>query len=335
MQGPLRIPAEWEPHACCWLAFPHLHDEWLGETGLEAAQRTIAALCRTIAEAGNENVRLLVLDAEVERRARSEIGASSRVEYIRAPYGDCWTRDTIPLFGWGNDETLGAVQFRFNGWGGKFQMPYDAEVGAWVAEHTKADTRLSDLVIEGGGLEFDGAGSFITTDSCLRNANRNPGLSRTAAERALSQCVEAKQVIWLDRGLSHDHTDGHVDMVARFIAPGTVLCARPEQGDPDSATLQAIERCLRDAGLTVVTIPSPGLVEGPEGEPLPANYCNFYIANEAVIVPIWNVENDRKAQSVLEGAFPGRAVVGLRANDLLRGGGAFHCVTQPQPHPEP
>jgi agmatine deiminase len=313
----LRIPAEWERHDCCWLAFPYLAEEW--PFNLEAVQHAVAALCRTITEAGNEQVRLLVKDRDIAAVARNLIGGSSHVEYVTADYGDCWVRDTLPLLGHTPSGALGALGFRFNGWGRKFDIPFDVEVGRWLAEHLGAKRFESDLVLEGGALEFDGQGTFITTKSCALNNNRNPGLGRADVEDALSSLVSVERVIWLERGLNHDHTDGHVDMIARFVAPHTVICT------------QSIEAELRKTGLSVHTLPSPSAVLAPDGVPLPATYCNFYIANDAMILPLYGVPEDREARDELAAVFPSRPVVGLPARDLLWGGGAFHCITQPQP----
>jgi agmatine deiminase len=325
----LRIPAEWEPHDCCWLAFPHLADEW--PSNLEGAQRSIAALCRTIADAGNEQVRLLVKDQDIAAAARNLIGASNNISYVQADYGDCWVRDTLPLLGHTPSGALGAVRFRFNGWGRKYDVPYEVEVGQWLGEHLSATQLESDLVLEGGALEFDGRGTFITTKSCALNENRNPALSRADVENALCALVSMERLIWLERGLNHDHTDGHVDMVARFVAPDTVMCTRAGTKGPNVEVTRSIEAALRETGLTVLTVPSPGAVFAPDGAPLPASYCNFYIANEAVILPFYGVPEDGEARDELAAAFPSRAVVSLPARDLLWGGGAFHCATQPQP----
>ena len=329
MQERLRIPAEWERHDCCWLAFPYLAEEW--PCNLEAAQHEIAALCRTIAEAGNEQVRLLVKDRNIAAVARNLIGGSSHVDYVTADYGDCWVRDTLPLLGHTPSGALGALGFRFNGWGRKFDIPFDVEVGRWLAEHLGAKRFESDLVLEGGALEFDGQGSFMTTKSCALNTNRNPGLGRADVEDALSSLVSVERVIWLERGLNHDHTDGHVDMVARFVAPSTAMCARPRANSPNAEISRSIEAELRETGLFIHTLPSPSAVVAPDGAPLPATYCNFYIANEAVVLPLYGVPEDDEARDELAAVFRDRAVVGLPARDLLWGGGAFHCVTQPQP----
>ncbi|MEM7435299.1 MAG: agmatine deiminase family protein [Myxococcota bacterium] len=329
MTGRLRIPAETEPHACCWLAFPYLEAEW--PRNLSAAQREIANLCRGIAEEGAERVRLLVRDHDVRATARNLIGESSRVEYLIADYGDCWLRDTVPLLGHMQGGGLGALKFRFNGWGDKFMIDGDDAVGDWVTNTNGAKVVSSNLVLEGGALEFNGAGLCLTTESCCLNPNRNPGATRHAVEEELSRLVDLDRVVWLRRGLEHDHTDGHVDMVGRFAGPESVVATAAGREDPNVEAQREITADLEEAGLTLVLVPSPGRVQGEAGTPLPANYCNFYVANDAVFVPQYGVAADADALTQIESAFAGRSVVGLPARELLWGGGAFHCVTQPQP----
>jgi agmatine deiminase len=325
----LRLPAEWEPHAACWLAFPYLQEEW--PVHLHDAQRSIAALSLAIAEAGNEPVQLLVKNDEVEECARSLIGESRDVHFVTADYGDCWVRDTTPLFGHTPNGALGGLCFGFNGWGGKYEMPFDDSVSKWLTSRLDASRFECPVVLEGGALESNGRGTLLTTVSCTLNENRNPGLTREAFEEALGASVSMERLVWLDRGLEYDHTDGHIDMIARFAAPDTVFCMKAAPGTPNAEVLNSIERDLRASGLTVLELPAPREVVAPDGAPLPASYCNFYVANEAVIVPLYEIPEDRAALREIANAFPGREVIGLPATDLLWGGGAFHCVTQAQP----
>lgn len=325
----LRLPAEWERHEACLLAFPHLADEWAGH--LEAAQRSIAELCTLVAGVGCEPVRLLVKDQSVEDVARTMIGDCSRIDYLRADYGDCWVRDTAPLLGHTETGALGALCFEFNGWGGKYPMPFDERVSPWLTERLGARRFECPVVLEGGALDSNGAGTFLTTASCTLHPNRNPGLTRGDFERALGEQVRMTRLIWLDRGLEHDHTDGHVDMVARFVAADTVVCMRPDPGAPNAAVLESIRSDLKAAGLVTVELPAPRAVFARDGSPLPASYCNFYVANEAVVVPTYGIAQDEGALREIANAFPGREVIGVGARDLLWGGGAFHCVTQPRP----
>ncbi|MEM8607492.1 MAG: agmatine deiminase family protein [Myxococcota bacterium] len=328
MKGRIRIPAEWESHHRCWLAYPHLADEWPGS--LEAAQQAVAALCRGIAGEGAEPVSLLVRDESLEKTARNLIGTDADVTYVMARYGDCWTRDTLPLFG-DSDGQLGALLFRFNGWGEKFPMEGDDAIGAWVVERADAEPFAVDLVLEGGALEFDGEGTCLVTESCALHPDRNPGLTREAFELTLRAVAAVDRVVWLPRGLSNDHTDGHVDMVARFASPDVVLCTNPSTAVSDADALSSIVSELSDHGLSTRLLPAPTAINASNGTPLPANYCNFYVANHAVFVPQYEVPQDDEALELIADAFPDRTPVGLNATDLLKGGGAFHCVTQPEP----
>lgn len=328
MKGRLRIPGEWEDHDRCWLAYPHLRNEWPG--CLDAAQRSVAALCRGIAGEGEEQVTVLVRNEAVARTARNQIGSDANVSYVVARYGDCWTRDTLPLLGHSRGH-LGALLFRFNGWGEKFLMEGDDSIGAWVARRAGAESFAVDLVLEGGALEFNGEGACLVTESCALHPKRNPGLSREAFEDALKTVADVDRVIWLPEGLSNDHTDGHVDMIARFAAPDIVFCTRPSKRSPDFNALQTVHLELSDCGFTVWHLPEPDEIIGSDGSRLPANYCNFYVANAAVFVPQYGVPRDDEALELIANAFPDRAAVGLNAMDLLQGGGAFHCVTQPEP----
>jgi agmatine deiminase len=306
-----------------------LQEEWPGQ--LPEAQRSVAALSLAIADAGNEPVRLLVKNDEVEERARTLIGESPNVQYVTADYGDCWVRDTAPLLGHTPDGALGGLCFGFNGWGGKYEMAFDEEVSKWLTDQLHAKRFECPVTLEGGALETDGNGTFLTTASCTLNPNRNPGLTWQAFEEALGAVVSIDRLVWLDRGLDQDHTDGHIDMIARFAGPDTVLCMKAAQGAPSSAVLDSVERTLRANGFNVLELPAPRAVTAPDGTPLPASYCNFYIANEAVIVPVYEIPEDRAALREIAGAFPDREVIGLPAQDLLCGGGAFHCVTLAQP----
>lgn len=329
MNERLRLPAEWEPHEACWLGFPYLREEW--PLTLDGAQKSIAMLCRAIADAGKEPVRLLVKNDEVETRARSLIGELDNLEYIQANYGDCWLRDTAPIFAHRSGGLLGALCFEFNGWGGKYLMPHDEGVRRWLSSHLGAERFDCPLVLEGGAIDSNGAGTILTTASCTLNPNRNPGLTTEAFELALAAQVSVERVIWLEAGLAHDHTDGHVDMIARFLSKDRVFCMTSHPDAPNARVLESIEQTLRLSGLAVVGVPAPPEIHGPDGSPLPTSYCNFYIANAAVIIPTYGIETDEVALEEIGNAFPDREVIGLPAADLLCGGGVFHCVTQAQP----
>lgn len=210
-------------------------------------------------------------------------------------------------------------------------MPSDDRVRGWLVDRLAARRFACDLFLEGGALDSNGSGTILTTASCALNDNRNPGLTRDAFEKALGDLVSMERLVWLERGLEHDHTDGHIDMIARFVANNTVASMRSRPGAPNAEVLESIERQLLASGFEVLSLPAPPAVKAPDGAPLPASYCNFYIANEAVIVPTYQVAEDELAMKELANAFPRREVIGLPARDLLWGGGVFHCVTQAQP----
>lgn len=322
-----RLPAEWESHRACWLAYPFRINEW--PNVLERAQAEFLDLCRAIE---GEQVHVLVPDEGVARTVREQTGATTHI----ALYGDCWTRDTGPLFIEEHGRWV-AAGFRFNGWGEKYLIPGDPDVARTVAGLSGVGFESWTSVLEGGAVDVDGQGTVLTTRQCLLHTNRN-GWTETDAEAFLGRAIGATRTVWLDDGLLHDHTDGHVDTLARFVGPGRVVCMRPQgKSDPNEAALLAIEHTLReyrdahDQPLDVLPIPSPGRVESDDGELLPASYCNFYIANESVVVPTYGVAADAEAVAAIAACFPDRVTVGRSARAILTGGGAFHCMTQQQP----
>lgn len=326
----LSRPADFARTARCVTAWPAHPVEWPGSL-LEGARAELAELIRAItSDAGAEEVVLLVLDDETEASARAALGGL-RVRFLREAYGDIWLRDTGPLFVNRNGQ-IHAQCFRTNGWGGKFDFPADRDLGQRVAASLDVPSSACDWILEGGAIEVDGTGMATTTAQCLLNPNRNPSLAKADIEAALLRDLGIDELVWIERGLLGDHTDGHIDNIARFIAPGTVVCMDPAPGDPNAEILDdAFDALTRQSpALTVHRIPSPGRVEGQDGEILPASYLNFYIANNAVAVPIYGT-NDEEALNALEPLFPNRRVLGIRADNLLRGGGAFHCITQQQP----
>lgn len=329
------VPAEWAPHRAMWLGFPSHAELW--EDDLPAAQAEVADLARALAGPGRERVRLMTGSPEGEAAARRMLGDASGVEIVPGAFGDIWLRDTGPIFARAN-EGARAVGFRFNGWGGKYDLPHDDEVAQQIAAASDVPLVRNDFVLEGGAIDHDGEGTVLTTGQCLLNRNRNADWTEAAAETALAQSLGARKVLWLGEGLQNDHTDGHVDNLARFVAPGVVACPVAwGRNDPnarcyDDAALR-LARMTDAAGrrLQVVRIPSPGFIEGPEGAAVPASHMNFLIANGAVIVPIYAERPGELAVQALETLFPGRAVIGLPSLAILTGGGSFHCITQQEP----
>jgi len=329
------VPAEWATHRAMWLGFPSHADLW--EDDLPAAQAEVAALARALAGPGAERVRLMTGSPEGADEARRLLGQMAEVEIVTGAFGDIWLRDTGPIFARG-PQGLVAQGFRFNGWGGKYQLPHDDTVAGQIA--AAADTPLNEFgfVLEGGALDHDGEGTVLTTGQCLLNSNRNPSWSQADAEAALTQALGARKVLWLGEGLANDHTDGHVDNLARFVAPGVVACPVAfGRGDSNAKAYDDAARrlaAMTDAAgrpLTVMRIPSPGWIDGADGKAAPASHMNFLIANRAVIVPLYAEAPGRFALEALEHLFPGRQVIGLPSTAILAGGGSFHCITQQEP----
>ena len=329
------VPAEWAPHRAMWLGFPSHADLW--EDDLPAAQAEVAALARALAGPGAERVRLMTGSLEGADEARRLLGQAAEVEIVTGAFGDIWLRDTGPIFAFG-PQGLVAQGFRFNGWGGKYQLPNDDTVAGQIAAAAGAPLNEFGFVLEGGALDHDGEGTVLTTGQCLLNSNRNPSWGQAEAEAALAEALGAKKVLWLGEGLANDHTDGHVDNLARFVAPGVVACPVAfGRGDPNASAYDDAARRL--AGMTdaagralqVMRIPSPGWIDGPERKAAPASHMNFLIANSAVIVPIYAAQPGAFAVQALEHLFPDRAVIGLPSSAILTGGGSFHCITQQEP----
>jgi agmatine deiminase len=339
------MPAEWAPHSGCWLAWPASEALW--ERYLPEVQDTFVEVCRAIADpapgtatARGETVRLLVGSAAAEDAARAALG-STPAHFHRIPYGDIWLRDTAPIFVGRPDGGMAVVRFGFNGWGGKYLFQHDAELASRIADHTGLETFAYPWILEGGSVEVDGEGTCLTTRQCLLNPNRNPGMDQDAIEAGLREALGVERILWLDQGLLNDHTDGHIDTLARFVAPGVVLCMEPAGADdPNSVALDEAARDLAsftDASgrrLDVVSVPAPGPVRDADGEIIPASYLNFYIGNRAVVVPVYGSRHDDAAVEAIARCFPDRQTVGIPATAVVAGGGgAFHCITQQEPVP--
>lgn len=323
----VRRPAEWEPHRAVWTAWPD-HPDW--GPYLDAAREELAALCAALAAGdGAEEVRVLVQTDAAMRSAERALGRTATL--VEIPYGDIWLRDTGPIFVQDAHQKLQARCFEWNGWGGKYLYEHDDRVGAAICERLGLVANRRDWILEGGAVETDGAGTCLTTRQCLLNPNRNPGLSAPRVERRLRDDLGFHRVVWLGDGLVNDHTDGHVDTLARFVGPNRVVCMRPVEDDPNADALNAIIETLEAQGFDLHALPSPGAVRDDDGELMPASYANFYIGNRTVAVPTYGSPNDAEAVETLAALFSDRAVVGLSARALLTGGGAFHCITQEQP----
>ncbi len=335
-------PAEWEAHKAVWSAWPSAADLW--EDNLEPARKEFAALCEAIADidpetgkARGEALHILVREGESEASARAALGRLGATLHV-ARFGDIWLRDTAPVFLKTASGGELAACFRFNGWGEKYQLDGDTEVAAQISQLTGVSPQVHDLVFEGGAIDVDGQGTAITTRECLLNPNRNPRLNADQIEEVLKGALGFRKLIWIDRGLLNDHTDGHLDNIARFIGPGKVVCMSPQgPEDPNADTYRMIRQALAHATtaggepLQIVELPSPGAVLDEEGEIIPASHLNFYISNTRVIVPHYGTVDPVDLIERLAPHFPGRTVVVLPSKAILSGGGSFHCITQQQP----
>ena len=323
--GRVWMPPEWHPQQWLWMGFPHDPIEWPGFLG--RAQEQIAAFANAIAESGQE-VRLVVRDDANAARARELCSAAVQLE--QRHYGDVWLRDTGPLVVQ-RDGGLVAKRFGFNGWGGKYLMEGDQRIGAELAESAGLPVETADWVLEGGALDGDGTGLVVTTEQCLLNPNRNPHLSRAEIEARLHRDLGFERVLWLGDGLINDHTDGHVDNLARFVAPGVLALPRATGADDPNAAIYADAKARAEAfGVTVREAPSPGRVE-TDGRVEPASYMNFVITSRLLVVPTYGTRHDADGVAAVAELFPDRAVVGIMADTVLAGGGSFHCASQQMP----
>jgi agmatine deiminase len=320
------MPPEWHPQAWLWIGFPHDAEEWPGFLG--RAQEQIAEFANAVAESG-QAVRLLVRDQANRARAAELCSAAVSLEVRR--YGDVWLRDTGPLVVRVGERWV-AKRFGFNGWGGKFLMDGDREIGAELAGDAGLPIESGDWVLEGGALDGDGTGLVVTTEQCLLNPNRNPQLSRGDIEARLARDLGFERVLWLGEGLINDHTDGHVDNLARFVAPGVLALPRSTGADDPNAAIYADAKARAEGfGLAVREVPSPGRVENDEGRIEPASYMNFAVTSKLVVVPTYGTVHDAEGVAAVAELFPDRATVGILADAVLAGGGSFHCASQQMP----
>jgi agmatine deiminase len=316
-----RFPPEWHPQDWLWIGFPHDADEWPGF--LEAAQAQIAAFASAVAESGQE-VRLLVRDATNAATARQMV--SSKVKLETRTYGDIWLRDTGPLIVVGDGKRL-ARRFGFNGWGDKFMMAGDQTIGAELARDAALHVTNSDWILEGGAVDS----LAVTTEQCLLNPNRNPELSQADIKQRLGRDLGFDRVLWLGEGLLHDHTDGHVDNLARFVAPGVLALPVATGNDDPNAEIYADARQRAEHfGVTLRELPSPGRIE-TDGRVEPASYMNFAITSKLVVVPTFGSSHDADGVAAVAALFPDRDCIGLPADAVLAGGGGFHCASQQMP----
>ncbi|MGC9159722.1 MAG: agmatine deiminase family protein, partial [Terracidiphilus sp.] len=344
-----RMPAEGEPHEATWLAWPHNTEDWPGK--FQTIPWLYAEIVRLLA--AHERFHLIVEDAKAEQRASSILeraGANlDQVSFHPWPTNRGWTRDSGPIFVKNAAGRVGLINWCFNGWAKYDDWPLDDELAGRVAgllglPEWQPAIRLDDggerrIVLEGGSIDVNGAGLLLTTEECLLSEvqQRNPGVSRAQLERAFHDYLGIDRVIWLGRGIAGDDTHGHIDDIARFAGPATIVTVvEPNAGDPNHAPLAENLRRLKAARTVdgkqfdIVELPLPGPVVF-RGQRLPASYANFYLANGLVLVPTFHDPRDRIALNALAEVFPQREVIGIHAVDLVWGLGTLHCMTQQQP----
>jgi agmatine deiminase len=322
----MRLPAEWEPHERTLMGWPCRLELW-GET-LERACADYAAVANAIA--AFEPVTMIANPGRDAAAARAACSGSVKVAEL--PLDDSWLRDCGPIYTYGDDSRRRAVHFRFNAWGEKFHpFERDAMVGRLIAERLGDEVVESSLVLEGGSILGDGAGTLLTTEECLLNVNRNPGFAREEIEAALGRNLGVERVVWLGRGMVEDKdTDGHVDLIASFVEPGRALLLATDESNPNHERgVENLER-LRAAGIDAVELPFMSYVE-VAGQRIGASYLNFYLCNGAVIVPVFGAEADSEALRLIGECYPGREVVPVPGAVLAYGGGGPHCITQQVP----
>jgi agmatine deiminase len=352
MTDNLRMPAEWEPHAATWLAWPHYKDDWPGK--FEPIRWVYAEIIRHLAR--HERVELIVNDAASEKRARKTLGLanafSDNIRFHRWPTDRVWTRDSGCTFvkccadnpRRESQDGLAAIKWRFNAWAKYPNWKRDEKIGSLMAKAAEArEIRPTfgkqRVVLEGGSIDVNGHGTLLTTEECLLSTvqERNPAMKRKDYEKLFADHLGIRRVIWLGTGIAGDDTHGHVDDITRFVSPDTVVTAI--ESDPDDTNYEPLRenlRRLREAtnqdgrSLSIIELPMPAPVIF-EGRRLPASYGNFYIANGLVLVPVFNDPNDRVALEILADLFPTREIVGIYSGDLIWGFGAMHCMTQQQP----
>jgi len=332
LEAGFRMPAEWERHERCWMAWPDRRDLW-GD-GLPDTQRAYARVAQAI---GSFEPVTMIASPDAVADAAEQCGPG--VDTLALPIDDAWLRDTGPAFLVRDDGTRAASAWHFNGWGGSFPgFEQDAKLAQRLCEHLGLPLRHADLRLEGGAISVDGEGTILTTESCVLHPNRNPGMSRLEVERELCDALGAKKVIWLPGEHSEgDCTDGHVDGLACFVRPGLVLSETStdpasERSEILRENLRALQRATDARGrkLEIIEMEDAWQAE-KRGDSFCISYVNFYLANGGVVMPAYDAPGDEPARRIIERAFPGREIVQVDVRDIAIGGGGIHCITQQQP----
>ncbi|APG63731.1 agmatine deiminase [Sphingorhabdus lutea] len=320
------MPAEWAMHQAVWIGFPWNSAEW--PTDMDKAQQQIAAFANAVHCGGaGEHVILVAGDQSSYDRAISLV--DDGVEVCLEKIGDIWLRDTAAIIT-GSGANRRAKNFDFNGWGGSYLMDGDQEIGDTLALAQKFPIDKCNWILEGGAIDVDGSGWAVTTMDCLLNPNRNPALSQADIAQKLNEDLGINNIIWLGDGLRNDHTDGHVDNLARFIRAGHLLLPQSSPDDPNFYIYEAAfaEASKHDVQISRICSPGAYLVDG---EAIPASYMNFYIGNKVVVMPAYGTKYDDEAAKTLGMHFPNHKIAALPATAVILGGGSFHCASQQIP----
>jgi agmatine deiminase len=331
-QSGYAMPAEWERHARTWMCWPCRTEAWGSIQQMEHARAATAEVARAIA--GFEPVTMIARPADADSAEQACGGAA---EIFVTPIDDSWARDCGPTFLSG--KAVAGVAWRFNAWGEKYHSyDNDAALGGRILQRAAAKEFSAPIVCEGGAIHVDGESSLITTEQCLLSPNRNPGRARDEIADALRDYTGAEAVLWLPGEFADVETDGHVDNIACFVAPGRVLLGIPPAAHPDFRAAAQLKRFLSEArdargrAFEIVEIAQPQRArEDWRGRPLAASYVNFYLTNGGLVMPAFDDPADLPASRVLKDCFPARDVVQIDARDLVQGGGGIHCITQQEP----
>jgi agmatine deiminase len=331
-----RMPAEWEPQEAIWLTWPHNELTW-PNTMLDEVRASYVSIIDALQT--HQKIKLLVKDEQAVWNVRGRLAGAGvpveRVNFINLSTEDSWIRDYGPTFVI-NEQTkqLGMVKWIFNAWGNKYDdLLADDRIPHELNRSLQLPMFEAGIVLEGGSIEVNGAGTVLTTEQCLLNNNRNPNLSRENIEDYLKNYLNVSRVLWLKEGIIGDDTDGHIDDIARFVDKDTVVCAfEDDPSDENHEILKENYELLRTFELNVIKLPMPGYI-GDRHARLPASYANFYIGNGAIVVPTFGHTNDQRALEILQGCFPGRRVIGVDAKAMVHGLGTIHCCSQQEPAP--
>nr|WP_131782291.1 agmatine deiminase family protein [Legionella gresilensis] len=328
------MPPEWHPHAACWMAWPCHLDTW-ANIGLDKARLAYSQIAKAIAEF--EPVIVLV-DPDDEKSAKDYLNGNN-ITIHKLSINDSWTRDTGPTFLLNKEGELAGVDWIHNAWGGNYiDYALDNQIAAAIIKATHAKHFEASIIMEGGSFHVDGDGTVLTTRECLLNPNRNPTLTQTEIENYLHNFLGTNKVIWLNKGIIGDETDGHIDEIACFIAPAKVLCLiTSDKQDENYERFQENYEILKSAtdaagrSLEVITIEQPPATY-LAGERLTLSYINFYLANQGIVMPAFgHKEYDQTAHAIIKNCFPNYRIKQVKALDIFAGGGGIHCITQQQP----